>query len=382
MSRAYNTGGHTKVVERWIRYSAPEVSHSVLLTRGSHVPETLLEAVKGSNGEIRKLNGLAPLTARAKKLRMFSREFAKVVLHVHMDDILPSLAFAANWNVQNISHFNHADHRFWVGSSLAGEYIEMRTWGKLVSLHERGIHDSRIVGIPIPEKSLFVDKNQDVLRLRREMDIPNEAKVILTVGHARKFVDGPKTSFPKVAEQIMRKDVNTFLICVGLNSPQSTSWRKLVHDFPGRVKFVPEVPREKLHDYIRSSDIGLDSFPMSGGTAILEMLSLGLPVFSLKCETGHFDPIARSSFYCSTVSELLRKVTEALGSTRHAYRERIREVLNDCQNSFGPEVWRDVLTSQAVDASFADAKSENNPEILDLSAYLVASTPQVAKYFF
>jgi hypothetical protein len=384
LSRAYSTGGHTKVVERWINDSSLEQKHSVVLTRSRFLPEEVIAAVNKHQGDIHALNRLEPLLTRAKKLRLIASSYSRIVIHVHMDDILPTLAFSEAQDFGQIVHFNHADHRFWVGARLPTRVIEMRAWGKSLSLAKRGLSLSEVVGIPMPEsvrrEVLLLERE----RARDELELPREAQILLTIGHARKYASGPKTDFPEVVRQLLARNSNTILLCVGLPKASTNSWKKLQKDFPGQVKFIEKVSREDLEKYIFASDVGIDSFPMSGGTAVLDMFTRGVPVFSLKCETGHFDTTLASKFYCPTVVELINKVEQSLNSSPVTHVRAIQEYIDSCNIAFGPEIWGrildDSLTSQNQNSTNAVALTDS--EIADLDGYLVASTPRVAKLFF
>jgi hypothetical protein len=154
--------------------------------------------------------------------------------------------------------------------------------------------------------------------------------------------------------------------------------------FPGQVRFVSTIARDLLETYISAADVGIDSFPMSGGTAVLDMFTLGLPVFSLKCETGHFDPVISSGFYCLTEQALVAKVNKSLNSSTESQQHQIQGLLDSCNFSFGRETWAGILNEplapQAQDLDYSNGLTES--EIADLNGYLVASTPLVAKLFF
>src|SRR5438067_2243266 len=75
------------------------------------------DAVKTSGGELMALNPAAPWIERARALRELARGYDAVVLHIHHHDPVPILAFA-DGDRPPVVLFNHADHMFWLGSSI------------------------------------------------------------------------------------------------------------------------------------------------------------------------------------------------------------------------------------------------------------------------
>jgi len=384
LSKAYSSGGHTKVVERWIDSASESSKHSVALTRGGFLPGKIVDAVALRGGRVYKLGKLTPLLKRAKQLSELASSYTHLVLHVHMDDVLPMLAFSKTSRFQNIVHFNHADHRFWVGASLPNRVIEMRTWGKALSNAKRELYNSEVVGIPMPSVTRSLKPTLDKSKARAALAIPEDYEVLLTIGPARKYARGPRTNFPIVMRNLLVGHPKRLLISVGQAKAQNSDWRELETAFPGQVRFVSTIARDLLETYISAADVGIDSFPMSGGTAVLDMFTLGLPVFSLKCETGHFDPVISSGFYCLTEQALVAKVNKSLNSSTESQQHQIQGLLDSCNFSFGRETWAGILNEplapQAQDLDYSNGLTES--EIADLNGYLVASTPLVAKLFF
>lgn len=384
LSKAYESGGHTKVVERWIQSLAEVNRHSIVLTRGGSIPQVIRNSVAKTGGQVHSFKRFSSQVKRAHTLREIASQYSKVILHVHMDDIVPMLAFGKGWQGGEIVTFNHADHRFWVGASLANRLIEMRSWGKSLSETKRGRLDSQVVGIPIPSRAPLEKHYLKRDEIRAQLEIAPSAQVILTVGREWKFVSGPRTDFPETIKSLLVDEPRRLLVCVGQSKAHNASWRKLEKEFKSQVRFVPKVSREILDLYIRAADVGIDSFPMSGGTAVLDMFTLGLPVYSLECETGHFDPILNSPFYCKTEEELLSKVTESLLNPADTNFLFIEKLLSECQSLFGREIWAQVLWA-AKERPIEEQPKNYASAIVDfegLNGYLVASSPRITKLFF
>lgn len=377
LSKALQGGGHTRVVERWINYSPESELHSVLITKGGKPTQRLKTEVQRRGGEIIIQGRGRPLLQRARQLLSVSQRFSRVVLHVHMDDILPMLAFSRKGLSTEITHFNHADHRFWIGASLPDRIIEMRTWGKKLSQSKRGISHSEVVGIPLPEKSNLENTKKQDARIR--LGIATGKKVFLTVGHTNKFEAGTSDDFPQVARELLKEHPDRQLIAIGPRATSSNNWGKLVREFPEQVLILSYMPKEKLDLYIRAADIGLDSFPMSGGTAVLDMVSQGLLTISLQCATGHFDVIYESDSYCKTIKEWVDKANLVLSEDYSTPQKPTNSLPINADKKYGRQVWANLLSSASKSEQ---ALNGIEPDIDALNNYLVASTPKLARLFF
>ena len=378
LSRALEAGGHTRVVERWISASPRSEVHSLLITRGGKPTAKLKAAISDHKGDVVIQQRFSSLLKRARQIQTVSRNYSRVVLHVHMDDILPLLAFSEDNESPEIVHFNHADHRFWVGSTLPNRVIEMRTWGKRLSESHRAIHNSEVVGIPLPElgEKRNIDKNQ----AREVLGISKNDQVLLTVGHSRKYFAENQLHLAEAVRNLLLGFPNRRLIVVGPGPKLDSNWKKLASDFPDQVKILPYIPKEKLDLFMRASDLGLDSFPMSGGTAVLDMLSNELPFISLKCATGHFDVIHESPFYCQTLEEWINKANLTLKQNSITVQVAMNHILREAENRYGSNVWARLLTGGQKNLPTGLESEAVNIE--ELNEYLVSSTPKLAKLFF
>ena len=153
MTTAYRSGGHTRVVERWIANSPPEENHSVVLINQEpmHFPFLLEDIVTARGGRLLQLPPV-PQTEKGSILRSLSSGAAKIVLHVHMYDPVPILAYGTSSFTIPVIFFNHADHLFWIGVSIADLCADMSLWRCAFSLRRRGITNVGFLPIPIDER--------------------------------------------------------------------------------------------------------------------------------------------------------------------------------------------------------------------------------------
>src|SRR6185503_6674419 len=102
--------------------------HHVALTQQgtSNLPPRLREAAKNSGGRLHLLDRRGSLLRIAHSLRRIASDVDFIVLHVHPDDVVPTLAFGAGIDHPPIAYLNHADHVFWIGSEICDINLNIR----------------------------------------------------------------------------------------------------------------------------------------------------------------------------------------------------------------------------------------------------------------
>jgi hypothetical protein len=88
-------GGHSRLVERWIRSDQARL-HSLVLTSPLHdLPSALRDVVAASGGEVHRLApGSSSFARRARELQQLATGFDIVVLHHNPFDPVPVAALA------------------------------------------------------------------------------------------------------------------------------------------------------------------------------------------------------------------------------------------------------------------------------------------------
>lgn len=277
MTKAYRMGGHTQVVKGWIRNTADTSVHSLLTTdQLSPLPEGLASSIVTTGGWSQSLAALSSnLLNRSVLLQQISRKWADlVVLHVHPFDALPILAFGVRGGPPVIL-FNHADHVFWLGTSVADVVADLRPTGQQLTLTHRGIRNSRILPIPI----LKTNSGLSYETARKQLGIENDTPVLLTVGSEYKYTPFATYDFVSVMVKILRRNPKATLIAIGPR--HHGRWAKASELVGGRIKAMGSIDRSDLELYYACTDIYLPSFPISGLTALLEAGLRGIPVIGL-----------------------------------------------------------------------------------------------------
>ena len=275
-TEVYPTGGHTRLVWRWIEADRGR-RHCVVLTRHrppGPLPPPLLAATQATGGWVRALDWRRALPLeRAGQLRTLAAEFDLVVLHAHHFDPVPAIAFAKGG--PPIVLLNHAGHSFWIGREIADVVACLRPSSRDVAVTRRGIVPQRCPALPIPVN--VPDAVVSRSKARELLDLPGDAVILFTVAEAYKYRQfEPGCSLVDLVTTLALVDKRIEVRAIGPDD--WGTWRKAREQTGGRVQAIGQHPEIGLYE--RAADIYLDPFPLTSPTAFLEAGIYGLPIVS------------------------------------------------------------------------------------------------------
>lgn len=284
------------MLRRWIEQDDSGDQHNVVLTfMGTHeldFPE-LMVAVERRGGTVTSLDYEPSMLERSRRLREIAWQNAdRVVLHSHMWDVLPTVAFGVSGGPP-VLLVNHADHTFWVGAAVADLLVNLRQSGADLAKGHRGIDRNFLFRIPLPkpiEASAAADAR---INLRTKLNIPPTAVVFLTVGGAYKYTPVGEYNFPAMAQKLLAELPDAYMIAVGPDGDEE-GWAEAVAQSSGRLLMLGVEVAPRFHP---AADVYLESFPFDSHTALLEAAVSGLPVVrippnGLPIFSGHHYPLS------------------------------------------------------------------------------------------
>lgn len=280
VTQAYELGGHTRLIARWIENDA-ERTHSLVLTgqQGLPVPSGLLAAVAGSGGHVIDLGHTSSLVSRARMLGELAAGDARaLVLHTHPYDVVPSLGLRRAKT--KVVFLNHADHVFSTGIDVADVVADIRPAGQRLSRAARGVvaHDSVLVPLPLAAAPA-VDREA----ARKALGIPEESVLLLSIASEYKFGAVGEEHFAAVHGDLLARTPNARLLVVG---PAPTGvWAELSDRTGGRACALG--PRSDVAAIYAAADVYLDSMPFSSLTSLLDAALRGVPVAALTKRRTH-----------------------------------------------------------------------------------------------
>lgn len=274
LSQGYYSGGHTRLVERWITMDQTAV-HAVVCTLNSATnPPWLKEAARQSGGWYNALDTAnLTLCQRAKMLRDIAMAWADaVVLHIHPHDPVAPIAFGDDGGPP-VLFLNHADHAFTIGMSVADLVVELRSAGQILSMTRRNSPAS--VMLPIPLKLPPVLQAKQVAK--QTLGISPDKIVLLTIATPYKLVPCGDYNFISLLREMIRLYENVEILVIG--PADAGEWAQLKRESNGRIRALGI--QYDLNLFHSAADIYLVSMPMGSMTAVLEAGALGIPAVGL-----------------------------------------------------------------------------------------------------
>lgn len=335
-TEVYNVGGHSRCVERWVQLMSEQRHSCYLINQQAPVPARLTELVAERQGEILLADRTESMVARARKLRTFASRYQYVVLHTHMNDPVALIAFGTEAFKRPVILFNHADHIFWLGASVADYVADIGGSLHNLTVMRRGIPRAFVLRIPSEKTGM---QASDQTKAREQLGIAPEQKMIFVSGHARKFDPTGKPDFADIIQQVAEVEPGVHFYLAGVSDKQEL-WAKLTPDVRARITFTGRLDYKTQYPlYLAAADLVINSYPVGGSTAIIDAIRAGKPLLALSI-VGQPGFLEKSQSYCATVQELADKASRMLSDAE--YRETLRrELFDNWQTENSPEAWAD-----------------------------------------
>jgi glycosyltransferase involved in cell wall biosynthesis len=270
-SSVQGVGGHTRTLHYWVQNDQSSRHSLVLLNQAdSPIPEWLAQAVGESGGDLVVIPKGLGLCEKAMRLRQVAGRSADlVVLHHDGCDVVPTVAFAKREGPP-VAVLNHADHLFWLGSSVSDLVINLRTEGAEHTAERRFVTSNIVLPIPLEDPAAEVSRSD----ARRMLGIGEDQIVLLSIGRGIKYRPCGSYDFVSTARKILEREPRAHLYVVGESRRGiAPHLRTALHE---RLHFVGTIERPSL--YRAAADVYLESFPFGSTTALLEAALRGLPV--------------------------------------------------------------------------------------------------------
>jgi hypothetical protein len=277
LSKAYDTGGHTRVVERLISTKALQES-AVFITETCQ-EKSLTKLNKASQG----CQVLANTLKGEQKLLALFKVFSQaktLILHIHPCDIESVMAagLAQHLAGTQVLLYNHADHVFTYGYSIADQVLELSHFGWGMR-EKRGIKGkASFAGIPLNINNAISTSEHHA-----------HSGYIASAGSAYKFKPGMNYSFPAFASSLLNK-TKIKLAVIGPRAKRDWWWWRVKSEHSKQLEIIPKMAHQAYLNFLNKADAYIDSFPLTGGTSFSEILCLGIPCFGVLTGAHGYSP--------------------------------------------------------------------------------------------
>ncbi len=345
MTQAYTSGGHTRVVQRWMDLSKTNEKHDVVLLNQEKekVPGWLEVTALKHKGSVIRIDE-SDILKRAAKLRELAAKYEHIILHVHMDDPTAIIAFGVESFTTPVIFFNHADHMFWLGVSVSDVVADLRFDN--ISYTHRNVRESYILGIPCAPKG-STDK-VDKAAIRKELGISENDFVIITTGTAFKYTRLGRNSLCMQFIDIVNNGENISCYAIGPDK-NCDPWQKAIDVTNGKVHPLGIIKDKALYQkYLSSADLYVGSYPYPSYTATLEAVQCGMPYLQLLV-TPHQDFDLRivptvniSRCTCHSTGDLVQRALEVIRD-KQEYKEMQNTSVRWAEEYANSEQWQKRL---------------------------------------
>lgn len=312
ITEVYSIGGHTRAVENLINASSINEKHNIVIInqdKDMPVPNSLAESIEARNGELFIVNQNFNTIDKALAIRKFCSKFEYVVLHTHMCDVVPTIAFGVHEFKRPIIFFNHADHMFWLGVSISDIIAELSNDGARLTQQKRTSTISSILPIPIKfNKNIEITKEVAC----EELGVEQQYEYIISMASASKYTKICQYDFVEFATKLIDSNKNIYLVLIGPDKQKEKKWSDLYVQTNGRINAVGIQTRENVLFYKSIASCYIDSFPTGSFTSYLEFAAIGIPSFILSKPTNTLDVVKNNGCIADNINQLVEKVNLVL----------------------------------------------------------------------
>lgn len=322
LSEGYSVGGHTRLAKNWIKSDTDSIHSLVTTWQIGSTPQWLLDEINKSGGWIFSLETISDKhLERAAKLRKLAYEWADiVVLHIHMMDPIPVMAFGVEGGPPVI-YMNHGDHCFWLGASIADLVADLRPSGQKLTLTRRSCNNSFILPIPLESKKSF-NKNE----IKEKYKINKNETVILTIASNYKFRSINKYNYINIIKDIVNNIDDCRAYIIGPND--DGKWHEVNIETGGKIKALGVLT--EIEEFYQIADVYIDCFMMGSMTSLLDASKYSIPI--IKFQNSHcpiltdFDEEFEVCSY-NNINDIIQEINELKNGNIETYEKHKR--IND-----------------------------------------------------
>jgi len=268
-------GGHTRVLLNWLKQDQNN-SHVLLTRQKSELSENVKDHLNKDCESVTVINANKTVLEKAQSLRneVLNNEYDVIVLHIDPDDVIPSLALSFE-NRPKIFFYNHADHVFSVGVSLADIVLDFRDKGKEFSLLRRNAKASIV--LPYPLNPLEEVNKTVVNNLKKKLGIEKYKSILLTMASAYKYKPIGQDNFFKFYTDFLKEHNDVVLIVIGVTLKK---YKKFCGAPPPANMILTGVV-ENPKEYLACADYFVEPYPFGTGLGLIDCCRYGaFPIFN------------------------------------------------------------------------------------------------------
>lgn len=292
ITEPYNTGGHTRLMERLSGYLNCPVDLVITRNVSSGVYQRL-----SPHFENIYLCPEKSVVNRLLSIFEVIKNYTRLVLFIHPNDIVTVTACRilkkTNSNTE-VFFVNHADHVFNYGVSVADYWFQLSAYGDAVDKLRNGLTGLKtFIGIPVP-----FPKNRVIPKPINDGDV----SLVISSGDSYKFKTKKEGSIIPLLRRFLEMDSHPSIYIIGVNVIRDYWWWGLKLRYLKRLKLINKLPYEEFLDVTSRADVYIDSHPIPGGTTFVEQYLQGRYCVGLTTNLYGYSPVEYVKY--NTVDEV------------------------------------------------------------------------------
>ncbi len=279
ISSPYVTGGHTRLCERLAKMES-NVPDVMVSRAGENDMDAIKRLVTYFEYSI-VISAKGSMVDRVVKIIEGLQGYKNIVLHIHPNDICVVIAINILKRVKELDVYfvNHADHCFSYGESIIDIKLYLSYRGYLVNkLRGPCSYKESFIGIPIDLPT-------------KKLNFKECCTSYIMAGSSYKMKPSRFGSSPKIVEYVLRGNKKSTFTVIGPNLVANIWWWKVKLMYWQRLTIYEELPYDRYLDVVQSADACVDSSPLIGGTAFVELALTGLRPYGVHSGIGGYSPL-------------------------------------------------------------------------------------------
>ena len=358
LTRGGNYGGHSVLACNFIKWDKEHES-SVVFTdmEENEVPQIFRQAVMMSGGEIYTLRG--GFFDKAKQLIRISKDYQAIVLHMHMNDVVPVLAYSnVEWKTP-VFFCNHADFRFSLGFCVSDKILNITHFDVEKNISHRGTkrEQNEMLFFPSPEDMGVNEVNK---RIRRKYSIPEDKRLVVSMGADYKYHPVMEWDFALFAKRLMDTVHDVIFVVIGAD-PKKEEWIRLRKNTNDCIIALGVLSKEDAQSLIAEASLYISSFPMIAAGAMIAR-KYEIPNLTLLITGRNKEYFGNNA--AEGMEELLQKSVEVLQGNGEKY------IGNDITIDLSMESWQDKWREILATTKEHGLQDISPKRVIDVQEYI------------
>ena len=273
MTEASQSGGHTRIVERWLKSANRNEKNSVVILGQRScckIPEYLKNQAS-TIGQFYQYDVNQSVETRANKLRELAATYETIVLHHHPEDPIPLMAFGVKEFKRPVVCFNHSGHTFWIGCKAIDFCIDIEQNQNWRTVYKRGLTNTKVLDMPVDK---FYPEPTNRKKSKESLGFLDHHKILVSAASSYKYQITENLNFIKMIDEVLSKSDEIIFIGVGI-SQFDQNWHQLQQKYSKRVILPGMIPFSELENYFAIADLYLDSFPYNSWLSTIDAVNIG-----------------------------------------------------------------------------------------------------------